>query len=152
HNVSGGADELALAGAINSAIGAAGVNDLMDGGSQNDAMAGDNAIVWRRGDDLSPRFRALTVGTIYTTNNSAISANVGTAMQSDPDDVVGRDIEIVDHAKTTVAGLFGNDVMVGGSDRDTMFGELGNDLMQGDGSLGTVTDPGPNTKTVITTD
>jgi hypothetical protein len=35
------------------------VNDLMDGGTGDDAMAGDNVIIWRRGDDYSPRFRVL---------------------------------------------------------------------------------------------
>ena len=39
----------------------------MDGGTGYDSMAGDNAIIWRRGDDLSPRFRELTADSIYTT-------------------------------------------------------------------------------------
>jgi Ca2+-binding RTX toxin-like protein len=153
-NVSGAAEERGAAGTVNATIGAAAVNDLMDGGSGNDAMAGDNAIIWRRGDDLSPRFRALTTATIsiYTATNSTITTNVGATAQSDPDDAVGRDIQLLDHSTTTPAGLFGNDVMAGGGDNDIMFGELGNDLMQGDGSLGATADSGPNTQTIVTTD
>ena len=127
------------------------VNDLMDGGSGNDAMTGDNAIVWRRGDDLSPRFQALTNtglagpadDRIYTTTPSTITTNVpwtlqNQTMQSDPADAVGRDIEFLDHSDGVQAdpqGRFGDDVMAGGADSDVMFGELGNDLMQGDGSI-----------------
>ncbi len=48
----------------------------MDGGTGDDSMAGDNAIIWRRGDDLSPRFRYLTEDAIYTTTGGSITANV----------------------------------------------------------------------------
>ncbi|MBD2360610.1 DUF4347 domain-containing protein [Anabaena minutissima FACHB-250] len=163
HNVSGGVDELttpAVQVNLNVAIGTpaiSGVNDLMDGGSGNDAMTGDNAIVWRRGDDLSPRFRNLTAATIYTTTNDTITTNVGATAQSDPEDTVGRDIQLVDHDFTVQGnplGRFGNDVMAGGSDRDVMFGQLGNDLMQGDGFLqiGGVTDGAATTRQVNVTD
>ncbi|HCU70037.1 MAG TPA: hypothetical protein DGF30_12660 [Desulfomicrobium sp.] len=143
HNVSGGIDELSLT-TISASLDGTGistpaiddVNDLMDGGTGDDAMAGDNAIVWRRGDDLSPRFRALTAPSIYTTSETAIIANLGSTWQSDPADAVGRDIELIDHADTTAAGLFGADVMAGGADNDVMFGQLANDLMQGDGYIG----------------
>ena len=57
-------------------------------------LAGDNAIVWRRGDDVSPRFRQLTAARIYSTTADTITANVGSTNQSDPDDAVGRDIEL----------------------------------------------------------
>jgi Ca2+-binding RTX toxin-like protein len=144
HNVSGGIDEL-KAPDIKATLGSPiampdidKVNDLMDGGSGNDAMAGDNAIVWRRGDDLSPRFRELTENEIYTTTDKTITANVDLEPdgQSDPNNVVGRDIELVDHADTTAIGLYGADVMAGGADNDVMFGQLANDLMQGDGFIG----------------
>ncbi len=142
HNVSGGRDELTTT-AIDAALGSPiampdidKVNDIMDGGTGDDAMAGDNAIVWRRGDDLSPRFRALTADAIYTTTNSTIDANIGAEWQSDPADAIGRDIELVDHADTTAIGLYGADVMAGGADSDVMFGQLANDLMQGDGFIG----------------
>ena len=137
HNVSGGYDELgtpAVEATLNPPM-----NDLMDGDSGNDAMAGDNAIMWRRGDDLSPRFRMLTDTAIYTTTvdgvDPAITANIGSDSESDPENAVGRDIELVDHADNTPAGLFGADVMAGGADNDVMFGQLANDLMQGDGSI-----------------
>ena len=137
HNVSGGRDELSLP-AVQATLNPA-MNDLMDGGSGDDAMAGDNAIIWRRGDDVSPRFRTLTEEAIYTTGPDGvdtITTNVGTLHQSDPDDAVGRDIELLDHADTTSAGLFGADVMAGGADSDVMFGQLADDLMQGDGNIG----------------
>ncbi|WP_404783714.1 DUF4347 domain-containing protein [Altericista sp. CCNU0014] len=137
HNVSGGADEL-TAPAIDATLNPP-VNDLMDGGTGNDAMAGDNATLWRRGDDLNPRFRSLTAGTLYTTTGDTMGANTGNSAQSDPDDVVGRDMTLLDHSDAVQAnplGRFGNDVMAGGADRDTLFGQLGDDLLQGDGFVG----------------
>ncbi|HEU5192826.1 MAG TPA: hypothetical protein VFX14_24355 [Methylomirabilota bacterium] len=137
HNVAGGVDELtdpAITATLNPPV-----NDLMDGGGGDDAMAGDNAIIWRRGDDLSSRFRALTAAAIYTTTIDTITPNVGATAQSDPNDVAGRDITLLEHSiavQTTPLGRFGDDVMAGGPGRDTMFGELGNDLMQGDGLFG----------------
>lgn len=151
HNVAEGVDELAgdidaqLPATSSNAI-ADGMNDLMDGGAGDDAMAGDNAVIWRRGDDLSPRFRALTAATIYTTTESAINTNVGDSWQSDPNDAVGRDIQLLDHSDAVLAnplGRFGQDVMAGGADDDMMFGQLGDDLMQGDGSIGTTAVVGP---------
>ena len=144
HNVAGGYDE--IAGAIVADLAGSGiavpaidaVNDLMDGGTSDDSMAGDNAIIWRRGDDFSPRFRELTEDSIYTTRPDTITANIGLTWQSDPDDAVGRDIELVDHSdaiESDPQGRFGADVMAGGADSDVMFGELANDLMQGDGLI-----------------
>jgi Ca2+-binding RTX toxin-like protein len=159
HNVAGGYDEL-TAPAIAASLDGIGiavpaiddVNDLMDGGTGNDSMAGDNAIIWRRGDDLSPRFRELTEDTIYTTTADSITANIGGDWQSDPDDAIGRDIELIDHSDTTAQGLYGADIMAGGADSDVMFGELANDLMQGDGLIGTAADSGPNTETIVVAD
>ncbi|MES2098682.1 MAG: LEPR-XLL domain-containing protein [Pseudomonadota bacterium] len=150
HNVAGGVDELPPAGVISAQLMTPDnlMNDLMDGEAGTDAMAGDNAVIWRRGDDLSPRFRALvdingdgltTDTPIYSATESAIVANIGAAMQSDPDDSVGRDIELLDHSDTVQSdpqGRFGQDVMAGGAGNDTMFGQLGDDLMQGDGWIG----------------
>jgi Ca2+-binding RTX toxin-like protein len=145
HNVPGGIDEITtgkIAATLNPPV-----NDLMDGGAGDDAMAGDNAIIWRRGDeltpdDLSPRFQVLTDDTIYTTTVDTITANINGVWQSDPADADGRDITLIDHSDTIEAmpagpRLFGADVMAGGADSDTMFGELGNDLMQGDGAIET---------------
>jgi len=114
-------------------------------------MAGDNAIIWRRGDDFSPRFRELTEDSIYTTDIDSITANVESFVsrfdgRSDPNDAVGRDVTMLDHdddIELTPLGRYGNDVIAGGADSDVMFGELGNDLMQGDGAIETtaVTEP-----------
>ena len=145
HNVSGGYDELsapAVAAELNPiSMLMLYMNDLMDGGSGDDSMAGDNAIIWRRSDDVSPRFRTLTEDAMYTTSIdgvdvATITTNVDTSAQEDPNGVVGRDIELLDHADNTSTGLYGADVMAGGADSDVMFGELGNDLMQGDGNIG----------------
>jgi len=97
-------------------------------------MAGDNAIIWRRGDDYSPRFRELTA-TASTHHTGYDYANIGGDWRSDPADAIGRDIELIDHA-TPRRSLYGSDVMAGGAESDVMFGELANDLMQGDGYIG----------------
>ena len=145
HNVAGGFDELSVTGAVSATLNPD-VNDLMDGDSGDDAMAGDNAIIWRRGDDITPRFRALADGetAIYTTSLDddpdapEITTNVDGDHQSNPDDVVGRDIQLVDHSDAVEAdpqGRFGADVMAGGANSDVMYGQLADDLMQGDGSI-----------------
>ena len=147
HNMSGGVDEIVLP-AVQATNGLVQYNDLMDGGSGNDAMKGDNVIVWRRGDDLSPRFRLLTSPAIYTTTETTITANVGASAQSDPDNAVGRDITVLDHSdavQSNPLGRFGDDLMAGGAGNDLMLGDLGNDVMQGDGSISAVADTGPNT-------
>ena len=51
----------------------------------------------------NPRFRSLTGTTIYTTTSDTITANVGTTNQSDPADVAGRDVQILDHSFTVYA-------------------------------------------------
>ncbi|MES2786668.1 MAG: hypothetical protein V4684_14495, partial [Pseudomonadota bacterium] len=134
HNVEGGADEL-LSTTISIATGASQWNDLMDGGNENDVLAGDNAIAWRTGDELSERFRTLTGSTLYTTTESTVTVNVDGTPRQDPDDTRGRFVFLLDHADDTEAGLYGNDVMAGGAHRDLMFGQLGDDLMQGDGVI-----------------
>ena len=86
HNRAGGYDELSLP-AVQATLNPP-VNDIMDGGTGDDAMAGDNAVIWRRGDDFGVRFRTLTQTAIYTTDADTITTNVGTAIQSDPDDAI----------------------------------------------------------------
>ena len=109
HNVAGGYDEL-TAPAISAELNPS-VNDLMDGGSGDDSMAGDNAIIWRRGDDLSPRFRLLTADNIYTTGpdfpDQTITTNVGGVAQSDPDDAIGRitRMDAINNKSVTEASL-----------------------------------------------
>ena len=142
HNVAEGYDELtapAIVALLNPPVNQT-MNDIMDGGSDDDAMAGDNAIVWRRGDDFSPRFLALASGetAMYETTATSIGLNLDSAPQSDPDDAVGRDIELLNHSfavQGNPLGRFGADVMAGGSESDVMYGELGDDLMQGDGYI-----------------
>jgi Ca2+-binding RTX toxin-like protein len=157
HNVAGGYDELTAPTIEATLDPLMPMNDVMDGGSGDDAMAGDNAIIWRRGDDVSLRFRQLTGSTIYTTDEDSITANIGNVGQSDPDDAVGRDIQLLDHSDAVEAdpqGRFGVDVMAGGADSDVMFGQLGNDLMQGDGliQIGGVTDGVWTTRQLNVTD
>ncbi|MGC9450585.1 MAG: hypothetical protein ACP5I4_03990 [Oceanipulchritudo sp.] len=139
--IGGGYDELdtpAVTGMLNPSDGNLPMNDLMDGGTGNDSMAGDNTIIWRRGDDVSPRFRELTGDVIYTTTPDTITTNITGDKQSDPDDATGRDVQLLDHndfVEATPNGRYGADVMAGGPDADTMYGQLGDDLMQGDGAI-----------------
>ena len=135
HNRAGGIDELTVAVADIVATLNPSVSDMMDGGDGDDAMAGDNAVIWRRNDDFSPRFRTLTTTAMYTTDADSITTNVDGTPRSDPDDTVGRDTTMLDHADGTASSLYGNDVMAGGAQSDTMFGQLGDDLMQGDGYI-----------------
>ncbi|UCE72957.1 MAG: DUF4347 domain-containing protein [Methanomassiliicoccales archaeon] len=123
HNVVGGIDELDTP---------AGLNDIMDGGSGDDVLAGDNSIVLRRTDTVSPRFRALNGKTLYDANGNA---DVDPTHQEDPRGAKGRDITLLDHSDSPTSGTFGDDYMAGGPDDDVMFGQLGDDLMQGDASI-----------------
>ena len=135
HNVAGAADELATTepGRLDGAAGP--VNDLMDGGSGNDALAGDNAIDLARGDDRSPRFQALSGDGDLQRHQQDRSRPTSPAAAERSGHVVGRDITLLDHSKDA-GGAVGDDVMAGGADNDLMFGELGDDLMQGDGLRG----------------
>jgi Ca2+-binding RTX toxin-like protein len=123
HNVVGGIDELDVA---------LGLNDIMDGGSEDDVLAGDNAVVLRRYDTISPRMRALAGTTLYDQNDNA---DVTSTHQANPSGARGRDITLLDHSHTPTPYTYGNDYMAGGSHEDVMFGQLGDDLMQGDSSV-----------------
>ncbi|NDV61616.1 LEPR-XLL domain-containing protein [Puniceicoccales bacterium CK1056] len=146
HNVAEGYDELGtpVIDALLNPPDNLAMNDLMDGGTGNDAMAGDNAIIWRRGDDITPRFREVMGDVIYTTGPDQVDTiitNVGSVYQSDPDDAAGRDVQLLNHSDAVQAnplGRYGADVMAGGADSDVMYGQLGDDLMQGDGSIESV--------------
>ncbi|MHC4908440.1 MAG: beta strand repeat-containing protein, partial [Planctomycetota bacterium] len=127
HNVAGGVDELGLPGSG---------NDTMDGGAGDDVLAGDNAIVVRRADSLSPLLQVLIGDTLY--DASLLPDILGTA-QLHPLGVVGRDITILDHDAAVAAlgggvQLFGDDSIAGGAHDDLIFGQLGDDVIQGDGS------------------
>jgi Ca2+-binding RTX toxin-like protein len=123
HNVVGGIDELDVM---------PGLNDIMDGGSEDDVLLGDNAIVLRRYDTISPRMRVLNGETLYDANDDA---DVTADAQANPSGARGRNITLLDHSHTPTANTFGNDYMAGGSEEDVMFGQLGDDLMQGDSSV-----------------
>ena len=136
-NVAGAVDELATTDISARLDGATDptVNDLIDGGSGDDAIAGDNATIWRKASFASARFQALSGIAIYSSTDSTETVNVTGTPQNDPNPVVGRDITLLDHSDSTPAGLYGADVIAGGAGNDLLFGELGDDLIQGDGLL-----------------
>ena len=75
--------------------------DRIDGGAGNDVIAGDNALILRRGDALSLRVRTLTAATIYSIDGAGnIVANVGGAAQFDPTGVAERTIVLFDSGTT----------------------------------------------------
>jgi Ca2+-binding RTX toxin-like protein len=123
HNVAGGYD----------------AGDNIDGGSGADVIAGDNAIITRRTDTLSPRIRVLGGATIYAGPGLDHTAALVTgASQSNPQATGGtveRDVTLLDHADNTDAALYGDDYIAGGAGDDQIFGQLGNDTIQGDGSI-----------------
>jgi len=127
HNVAGGIDEL---GAVGSG------NDTMDGGAGDDVLAGDNAIVIRRADALSPLMKVLVGETLYDMN---LLPDVTGAVQLNPLGVIGRDITLLDHDSAAAffgggGQFFGDDSIAGGAHDDLVFGQLGDDVIQGDGS------------------
>src|SRR5262249_13701245 len=86
HNVAGGQDgDERLDGSVSRGAGALPATD----GTDNDVILGDNGIVLRRGDALSPRFRLLANGLLYDLNDNAL---VTGATQLDPAGVEVRDI------------------------------------------------------------
>jgi Ca2+-binding RTX toxin-like protein/phage tail sheath gpL-like len=131
----GGAHDDDIIGGHNVAGGHDG-NDRLDGGSGNDVITGDNAIILRRGDALSPRVRVLSGGIIYDENDLV---QVTSEFQINPTEVEVRDITILDHSleiQDNPASLtFGNDYIAGGADDDVIFGQLGDDIIQGDGTI-----------------
>jgi Ca2+-binding RTX toxin-like protein len=152
HNVEGGIDELSSP-VINANVNPV-INDIMDGETGDDALAGDNAIIWRTGALDNPRFRVLVGDLMYIAYPNEIyddySLEYGTPditsdPQDDPDGSVGRTIELLDHNSTiddmTGARPFGDDYIAGNADDDMLFSELGDDVLHGDGSI----DPTPDT-------
>jgi len=145
------------------------VNDIMDGGGDEDLMVGDNAIIIRQNgfttsfllNSESLRYQQLsgtviysmvsqTLGGLYDVNVGFLPNIEGTP-QAEPGTDVGYTVILLDHSEgiataaansPTAPRVFGNDVMAGGSENDEMFGQLGDDIMQGDGSIDLVTDTG----------
>ena len=132
--------------------------DFSDGG--NDAIAGDNAAICYRPDNIDPRFRVLSGTQIYyvpgvpnsptswTTKQFAGIDSFATATaQNDPRHHTQYRILLLDHVQndglvaddtlaTTPSDRYGNDYIAGGAGEDEIFGELGNDVIQGDGTIG----------------
>lgn len=181
HNVADGdddldgmpdADQLAISPALLADLNPSDVNDIndmMDGGGDDDVMAGDNAIIVRQpnfvgspadGDALaSLRFRMTGgSGERYSIESDSVdgiaevdvgfSANVTDDFQPHQDMELVRTVVLLDHSdlieNDAVANAadprpFGNDIMAGGSEDDEMWGQLGDDIVQGDGSISIVT-------------
>ncbi|MHC4088881.1 MAG: hypothetical protein ACYSVY_01125, partial [Planctomycetota bacterium] len=116
HNVAGGHDGV----------------DTIDGGTENDVVAGDNASIQRRGDSISPRMRVLSGTLIYDPQDNAL---VTPDSQADPTGRHVRDVVLFDSSHTPANGTFGSDTIAGGADDDVIFGQLGDDTLHGDGML-----------------
>src|SRR5262249_48236673 len=123
--------------------GAQDANDLIDGGAGFDVIAGDNALVYRRDDSLSPRFINLNQPTIYDTWGTINSGEtlpdprpwIVPADQIDPKGLLHRDTTLFAHSNSPLPGTSGSDTIAGGAGDDEIYGELGNDIIQGDGSI-----------------
>ncbi|TDG15222.1 LEPR-XLL domain-containing protein [Seongchinamella unica] len=136
HNVAGGIDELSAPAIVTAG---SDVSDVIDGGSGDDALAGDNAIIWRNNDDIGERYRTLDGTLLYETalgDPDYGDADVTVTAQGNPDEGPGRTITLLDHSDSTLSGLYGNDYLAGNADNDELFGQLGDDIVQGDGYIG----------------
>ena len=107
-------------------------NDLIDAGTGNDTVAGDNADILRTGAPISVRMRVLSGETIFDSDGNAL---VTDDAQRNPTGAVERFIRLYDHNDAPIINTFGNDSIAGGADNDVIFGQLGNDDIQGDGSV-----------------
>src|SRR5262249_31154359 len=112
-------------------------NDRIDGGSEFDVIAGDNATVWRRDDFLSPRFITLHASAIYNTLGDINSSDIGSSpvLRADPTGNLHRNTTLFDISDNPLPGTHGDDYLAGGASNDEIYGELGNDVIQGDGSV-----------------
>ena len=122
--------------------------DFLDSGSGDDVIVGDNALIERRGDTLSPRMRVLSGTTIYGATFDVIDGQplVTGAEQLTPTGVyasgrVSRTIQLFDHDNdfeddSAKQETHGDDYIAGGADDDEIFGQLGDDVIQGDGDMG----------------
>jgi Ca2+-binding RTX toxin-like protein len=155
----GGDDNDILIGGSN-VTGSLDSDDRIDGGAGHDAIAGDNADICFRPDNVDVRFRVLSGTQIYyvagmansptswTANQFAgIDSFATTVFQNDPRLHTQMHIELLDHVvndglvaadtlATTPANRYGNDYIAGGAGEDEIFGQLGNDVIQGDGTIG----------------
>ncbi len=117
----------------------------MDGGTGDDAIAGDNATIWRNGsavqaNDLRLRFRTLNSALLFKADGTP---NITAGGHNDPLSATTRTVVLLDHSLaiqtadlTSVTGSrWGNDIIAGNADDDAIFGQLGDDLIQGDGEI-----------------
>ncbi len=108
------------------------VGDNLDGGSEDDAIAGDNASILRKGDAISNRVRKLSGTVIYDNNgNPQVTADA----QANPSGNSERIIELFNHNDNPIANTSGNDNIAGGADDDVILDQLGDDKIQGDGAI-----------------
>ena len=166
HNVSGGDDDLdAMPAADRLAINPGTladlnpadvneINDIIDGGADDDVIAGDNAIIIRQLNTDSPRFRMTANGLLYALVNENVGgiadvdvgfvADVTSDFQSHQDMDLVRTVVLLDHTQAiedaaeqspTEPRPFGNDVNAGMSEDDEIFAQLGDDIVQGDGLI-----------------
>ena len=135
--IHGGADDDDIIGGHHVA-GGHDSGDLLDGGTGDDVIAGDNALITRLPvGATNPRMRVLEGKTIYgervgVDDGEPLTTDVA---QLDPTGVTQRLIQLLDHADTTANVYFGADYVAGGANDDLIFGQLGNDVIQGDGSI-----------------
>ena len=119
-----------------------------------DAIAGDNAEICYRPDDIDVRFRVLEGTQIYYVPGvsnapdaasitdrqfEAIDSLTTDIWQNDPSGITQFHIMLLDHSADIEANhpeLFGNDFIAGGAGEDEIFGQLGDDIIQGDGTIG----------------
>jgi Ca2+-binding RTX toxin-like protein len=132
----GGANDDDIIGGHNVANGFD-TGDKLDGGSGRDVIAGDNAIINRRGDHDSELVQTLAGGTrLY---NADGSANISSGLHTQVNVTKERNIELLNHVDSgDQANYFGSDYIAGGGGEDRIFGQMGNDTIQGDGSIGPV--------------
>src|SRR5262245_39332107 len=157
----GNGDDILIGGS--NVEGALDGDDRLDGGAGNDAIAGDNAEICYRPDNLDPRMRALIGTAIYgvqegLNDGQALVMGLGAGGDvypafSDPRgnlpgnaNPIHREyhIELFDHndelqrqPDLPTIRVWGDDYIAGGSGEDEIFGQLGNDVIQGDGKIGT---------------
>ena len=130
----GGADDDIL-------LGEAGGDDI-DGGSGNDLIFGDHAILDRTNrvdDNTNLRYRVLNGTTIYMEGNEDGQVSVTSTPYTRPGaspSWADFDVTLYDYDETFAnTSVFGNDYIAGGADDDTLFGQIGADVIQGDGSI-----------------
>ncbi len=104
--------------------------DNLDGGTGWDVLAGDNASITRRTDQLTPLARVLQGEAFYDAEGLPL---ITAASQPDPRGIPGHNIILFDQSTNPLPGTFGNDNLVGGANHDQLFGQMGNDRIRGDG-------------------